>query len=603
MAKSSSLVHWREWSEEAFQAAREQDKPILLDIGAVWCHWCHVMDDGIPGDPVHTGTYSDVRVAAIINERYIPIKVDNDRRPDVNARYNMGGWPTTAFLTPQGNTLYGETYITPDRMLGLLDHVSVYYRDSKDDIAERIRAHEAEAAGEPRQIAPGLLTSEIAEYATAAVKGNFDFAFGGFGTQPKFPHTDALAFATLRYAATGDDELRVIVDKTLMAMAGGGMYDTFAGGFFRYSTTRDWSIPHFEKMLEDNALLSKVCLQAARVFNEPRFAEIARDVHGWLMDVMYDPETGTFAGSQDADREDAYYGLPLDRRAALPTPYIDRTIYVNWNALMVSSLIERYRMFQERPILEAAMKTYAYLKHEVYPRHFHADGCAGGEEYLLADITTMLDAALDLAEATGDYNHYYRADADNYGDVLMSRLQDAEQGGFYDFKPSAVALGALSQPKKDMSSSSAAAMALLRLYTLTRTSAYQAAAEAALRAFVGEYRQHSLFSAGYAAAASQALEPQMHIIIVGKTNGEDTAALRSCAWSILSRQALVETRQVEGAGEYPADPEGAAIAYVCVGTVCQAPVKSIDQLTNLLRALSPSQLEMQWNNLRANTVP
>ena len=130
-------IPWREWGEDAFAEAKASDKPILRDIGAGWCHWCHVMDTGIPGDPVHTGTYSDPAVQERILKSFIPIKVDNDRRPDINARYNMGGWPTTAFLTPDGDTLYGETYVDPSRMVGLLDYMANVYATQKDQIAEQ----------------------------------------------------------------------------------------------------------------------------------------------------------------------------------------------------------------------------------------------------------------------------------------------------------------------------------------------------------------------------------------------------------------------------------------------------------------------------------
>ena len=234
----STLVEWREWGEDAFRDALEQDKPILLDIGAVWCHWCHVMDTGIAGDPVHTGTYSRPDIAELINSRYIPIKVDNDRRPDINARYNMGGWPTTAFLTPAGDTLYGETYVPPDRMLGLLQHIADYYADSKDEIASRLAEHAAEtkAASFDDAVTSGdsnkALTDEIAATIASALKSMFDSEFGGFGNQPKFPHTDVLEFAVRRAVQTGDADIRLIVEKTLTAMAGGGMYDRFAGGFF-----------------------------------------------------------------------------------------------------------------------------------------------------------------------------------------------------------------------------------------------------------------------------------------------------------------------------------------------------------------------------------
>jgi uncharacterized protein len=565
-----TLVEWREWGEDSFRAAQEQDKPILLDIGAVWCHWCHVMDTGIAGDRVHTGTYSNPQVAALINERFIPIKVDNDRRPDINARYNMGGWPTTAFLTPTGEPLYGETYVAPDRMLGLLGYVSDYYKSNRDEIAARLAEHDAEQG----QVGHGTLTAEIVDAVGGAIRANFDGVYGGFGAQPKFPHSDAIAFALYRYSTHGDSEMRVVAEKTLDAMAGGGMYDGFAGGFFRYSTTRDWSIPHYEKMLEDNALLSKVYLQAARVLGDPGYADIAKEVHSWLADVMYDSNIGAFAGSQDADKEEGYYGLPLADRAELPTPFIDRTVYTNWNALLVSSFAERYRLFQEPEVLATAVRTYDFIKSRVWPRHFYADGSAKGEEYLIGDVNPMLGAALDLAEVA-DESEPYLADAVAYASVLLTHLQDGEQGGFFDLKPAPGALGALSRPKKEISADSAAASGLLRLYALAGDNRYLQAAEAALKLYATEYGRYSFFAASYGQAVAQFLSPPAHVVIVGAAGSAEANELRSAVWKTGSPIAL-EMRSPERAGEYPADPKREAVAYLCAGVNCTVAASAPD---------------------------
>ncbi len=189
---SHTNIPWREWGADAFAEAKAQDKPILLDIGAVWCHWCHVMDDGIPGDPVHTGTYTDPEVQQRILANFIPIKVDNDRRPDINARYNMGGWPTTAFLTPDGDTLYGETYVPPPRMVALLDYIADIYHNRKDEVRRADRADARNSGQRPRLLPASDLDPNTTANVIEAIKRNFDFAYGGFGREPKFPHPDAL---------------------------------------------------------------------------------------------------------------------------------------------------------------------------------------------------------------------------------------------------------------------------------------------------------------------------------------------------------------------------------------------------------------------------
>ena len=596
----TTLVNWREWGEEAFREAAQQDKPILLDIGAVWCHWCHVMDSGIAGDPVHTGTYSRPDIAAYINARYIPIKVDNDRRPDINARYNMGGWPTTAFLTPSGDTIYGETYVSPDRMLELLDKIASYYSSSKEEIAIQLREHAAEEAGQgslaDQNEQNAEITNSIPKTVENTLKSMFDSQFGGFGNQPKFPHADTLEFAIRRYEHTGDQELRLIVEKTLTSMAGRGTYDHYAGGFFRYSTTRDWSVPHYEKMLEDNAALSRVCLLAARAFDEPRYAEIARDVHGWLFDIMHGGErefpSPTFAGSQDADAEEAYYGLSLEARAKLPTPYIDRTVYINWNALMVSSLAERFRQFEEHTVLKFACETYDFLLKSVWPHHYYSQGRPQGESYLLNDVVAMLNAALDLHDVSpAEKSPSYLSDAKMFADVLLIMLQDTVHAGFFDMVPQQHALGALSKPKKELSSTSDASSALLRLNAYTDNPKLIRICKAALTPYASAtengYRAYGLFACQYALASLNLLSNPIRLVIVGN-DFDQFAAVRRRAWQLPKhgRSIAIEFRSAELAGEFPASKNfNGLAAYLCVGTVCHAPVSSGDELVQLWERL------------------
>ncbi len=580
-----SNIPWREWGEEAFAEAQAQDKPILLDIGAVWCHWCHVMDDGIPGDPVHTGTYATPAVQQRIADNFIPIKVDNDRRPDINARYNMGGWPTTAFLTPEGDTLYGETYVTPSRMIGLLDHIADVYQNGKEQIRDQA-AEMRRQKTESERLSPSLLDPDTTEIVLTAIRRNFDPQFGGFGSQPKFPHPDALRLTLERYAATGDPALREIAEKTLHGMADGGMYDRYAGGFFRYSTTRDWSVPHFEKMLEDNARLTSVYCLAAQVLNDPYYLDVVKTAQGWLLSDMRDSETGAFAGSQDADKEEAYYGEPLSVRAALPTPYIDRTIYTGWNALMVSALTARYKITGEENILEAAARTFAYLPGTLNSHvgdadtlvlsHCIAEGQAQSQRGLLADQTAFLAAALDLFEVTGAG----LAAARQAADYVLSNLEDKNTGGFYDLAPDPAALGELAVAKIEIGDNADAALALVRLSGLTQDHQYRQAAEKALKLFGDKYAAYGYFSSSYARAVEAVNAPGLHISIVGDRADPQTRILQQAAWSHVAPAKTVETLDGATASErgLPADRNGQPYATVCVGTVCHAPVSDPEEM-------------------------
>ncbi|MGH7775876.1 MAG: DUF255 domain-containing protein, partial [Candidatus Dormibacterales bacterium] len=233
-------IGWRQWSASAFEEARASDRPILLSISAVWCHWCHVMDET---------TYSSQPVIDLIGARFVPVRVDNDVRPDINQRYNMGGWPTTAFLTPGGDLLTGATYLPPDQMVSALQQVSRLYEEKKPEIAGRVlegrKRSATQIAASAGSLEPGLV-DEVLEAAERA----YDPLYGGFGTAPKFPQPELLSFLAEQSVRRDRQDLMEMVRETLRHMAEGGTYDHVEGGFYRYSTTQDWSVPHFEKMLE-----------------------------------------------------------------------------------------------------------------------------------------------------------------------------------------------------------------------------------------------------------------------------------------------------------------------------------------------------------------
>src|SRR6266566_9633548 len=247
----ASEINWHHWSQGAFDEARQTGRPILLSISAVWCHWCHVMDET---------TYSHPGVIDIINRAYVPVRVDNDVRPDINQRYNMGGWPSTAFLTASGDILTGGTYMAPDQMADALMRVSDYYRGNQTEIASRVLdARKRAASGLARSA--GELEGGLGDSILGAVRSAYDPVYGGFGNAPKFPQTDAILLLLEQSVARADDELRLMAVHSLERMTGGGTYDQVEGGFFRYSTTQDWSVPHFEKMLEDHGgLVSALAL-------------------------------------------------------------------------------------------------------------------------------------------------------------------------------------------------------------------------------------------------------------------------------------------------------------------------------------------------------
>jgi len=321
-------IQWHEWGEEAFAAAQRDNKPMLLDIGAVWCHWCHVMD---------RESYDDPKVAAIVNENFIAVKVDRDERPDIDSRYQaavsavsgQGGWPLTAFLTPDGKPFYGGTYFPPTDGYGrpsfkrVLLSIANAYREKNSDVVEQAKMVEsAIAQSESFAGRDGRVSANIIAAIQKSAFKMFDPQHGGFGQAPKFPHPSALDLLIERYARTGDEESRSLIVTTLEHMAKGGVYDQLAGGFHRYSVDEGWLVPHFEKMCYDNSELLKNYVHAHQATGSEFFASVARDIIRWMDEWLSDRERGGFYASQDADISmdddgDYFTWTPDETRAAL----------------------------------------------------------------------------------------------------------------------------------------------------------------------------------------------------------------------------------------------------------------------------------------------
>ena len=301
-------VDWYPWGEEALQRAANEDKPIMLSIGYSACHWCHVME---------RESFEDEAIAALMNQNFISIKVDREERPDLDAVYmeavqaltGAGGWPMTVFLTPQGKPFYGGTYFPPADRPGMpgfsriLESVSQAYRTNRGEI-ERVTNQLTEQMGRTGLLAKGsgLLTDEILHQAYSQLASNFDYQNGGFGAAPKFPQPMTPEFLLRHYHRTKDGHTLEMINLTLEKMAHGGMYDQIGGGFHRYSTDTYWLVPHFEKMLYDNALLARLYLHAFQLTQRPLYRRITEEILDYVLREMTGPQGG-FYSAQDADSE------------------------------------------------------------------------------------------------------------------------------------------------------------------------------------------------------------------------------------------------------------------------------------------------------------
>ena len=322
-------IQWHEWGEEAFALAQRENKPVLLDIGAVWCHWCHVMD---------RESYDNPEIAQIVNERFVAVKVDRDERPDIDSRYQVavqavsgqGGWPLTAFLTPEGKPFYGGTYFPPTDGYGrpsfkrVLLSIAQAYQEKNGDVVEQAQmvqnaiARSDSFAGRSGEFSPKVV-DEILE----SMLKMFDAGNGGFGSAPKFPHPAALDLIIERYVRTQDESLRDVFVTSLEKMARGGVYDQLAGGFHRYSVDEHWVVPHFEKMSYDNSELLKNYVHAYQATGSEFFASVAKDIIRWMDEWLSDHEKGGFYASQDADYsmddDGDYFTWTLDEAKAVLT--------------------------------------------------------------------------------------------------------------------------------------------------------------------------------------------------------------------------------------------------------------------------------------------
>jgi uncharacterized protein YyaL (SSP411 family) len=561
---TETKISWLPWSEESFRKAKELDTPILLDISAVWCHWCHVMDET---------TYSDSGVARLIEDKFVPIRVDRDQRPDIDKRYNMGGWPTTAFLTPDGEVLTGGTYISPSQMIALLEHTSSFYQKNKGNIKFRIKEREKQKPEPPP--ATGLGNEaflSIIDDLTLTIASQFDPIYGGFGNAPKFPHSGALRLALLHYLRQGHEAALNIVKKTLTQMQNGGIYDKEEGGFFRYSTTRDWSIPHYEKMCEDNAQLLINCLEAYQFTGDDTFRDTAKGIMAYVNSKLSDQENGGFYGSQDAD--EIYYKLNLRERQKRTAPRIDQTLFVNWNAMMGSAYMSASVVLDDSSYREFALKTVNMLLETSFSSKngvFHY--IIGGKSHLsglLTDQGYLMKCLIDCYQTTADRKFLDKAES--IANFLLNNLW-SDTGGFYDKPKESRALGALKLLDKPLTENSVAACAFLRLHHYTGNQRYLDVARKTLEYFAPNIQRYGIMGAVYGLAVELYLYP-MQVHIVGSLKDNVTRRFLEESLRAYNPLKIVEvidpatdTERLKTLGYPVAD---APKAYVCFEGTCNS---------------------------------
>ena len=593
-------VDWFEWGAQAFEEARRRDVPVLLSVGYAACHWCHVM--------AHE-SFEDEALAAFLNERFVAVKVDREERPDVDAVYmaatqsmtGRGGWPMTVFLDHDARPFYAGTYFPPEprhgmpsfgQLLGAVSDTWTGDRARLTEAAVRITGALAErSAVDAADPLDRAVVTSVLDSAVAAMASHYDGVRGGFGAAPKFPPSMVLEALLRHHGRTGDPRALAMVEGTCGAMARGGLYDQLAGGFARYSVDADWVVPHFEKMLYDNAQLLRVYAHWWRATGDPLAERITREVAGFLMGDMRSPQGG-FISALDADTEGeegrAYVWTPqqlvdvlgaddaewaagllgvsptgtfehgssvlqlrhdpvdrgrwdgirrrlLEARSERVQPGRDDKVVAAWNGLAVAALADAGAILDEPEWIAAALDAAALL-HALHAGsdgrllRTSRDGIAGRNAGVLEDYACVAEGFLALHQVSADDRWLERAGV--LLDDVLARFRDSESGGFFDTADDAERLVLRPQDPSDNASPSgwsAAVGALLTYAALTGSEVHRVAAEESLAALVPLVAQHPRFAGWGAAVAEAWLDGPREVAVVGNPADPATAALRRAA--------------------------------------------------------------------------
>jgi uncharacterized protein YyaL (SSP411 family) len=513
MSETQTAIDWLEWGTPAFARAAREDKPILLSLVAPWCDHCAAMD--------HL-TYARADVARLVDELFVPVRVDTDRRPDINERYNLGGWPTTAFLTPAGEIFGGGTFIEPDRMPAVLRNVADAFVRRRAEIegAERAAPRDvglqasgseapsaAAALGTPGG-APRALINDPVEWLSAQILELFDGDHGGFGDGAKFPHTPALTLALERYGETGDSRYARVVTISLDGVA--RLHDEVEGGFFRYASQRDWGRPHTEKVLLDNAVLIRLHLDAAAVFQRGDYLERAGRALRWVHEKLAHPREAGFSGSQAADT-DYYSRDTIDERVSRVPPRVDLTQYTDANAEMISTYLRAADVTRDAQLGEFALRSLEQTALNAYQAGSgmaHVSAPDADVRGLLADQVSMVDALLRAHEATGQLP--YSMLAAELMEYALRTMWDEERGGLRDRAPGGHdEHGLLRKGLIPFVANCEAARMLSRLSAITGRVSYRTKAEEMLASLGDAYRDDPLIGASYALALREVRDGQL----------------------------------------------------------------------------------------------
>lgn len=590
------IVQWHEWGNEAFGRAQSEDKLIILDLTAIWCHACHVMDQT---------TYANPHIVQLLNTKFIPVRVDTDQRPDLDARYRAGGWPTTNVLLPTGEILFQANALGSEEMEAMLLEVQSIYDTDKAMLLKKAsqlweRVQKKVEAGSSKA---NVLQAAMVKQSVEMMRAQFDSVNGGFRDAPKFFEPEAIQMV-LAYGFFEDDpELLKIGLDTLKKQV--GLLDPVWGGFYRYAEQADWSQPHFEKMLSIQALNLRNYIEAFQLTGDLQFKRIGLALIEYVSRFLTDPQTGLLYESQDADVRGTdgivsmsgaeYYSLNESKRLAIGIPYVDQRVFTGSNALMAWAYLHASVVLEQVEIGDSALQILSRLfqkRFDVNKGLAHGAPGDGPNLYgLLSDHIFFGQALLEAFRVTGRYQFLQNAEA--LAQVTQRLLHDSANGGFFDHPQIPGTFGLLKFPTKPVKENFQAVLWYLDLFHSTEKHTYRSIAESTLQAMVMSRQPLPLALSGL--AIDQWFRIPIHIAVVGDFDDAMTRILMMegqrmfCPGKIVKNFDPKEGQPKWGDIIFPYDERPAA--FICTDRLCSAPVfhaedmkQSVADMMAVLRA-------------------
>ena len=534
-------IDWQDWSDDALGESRRSGRPLLLLVNASWCRFCRDLEAGVLSEP---------DVVTAVTQRFVPVRADKDRNPEVDRRYRRGGWPTLVVVGPDGEAKEGGAALEPDEVRALVTG------KPKPTLAYR----------------PSDFSPRIVDRVAQAMLEAFDARHGGFGTGQKFPHPEAVDFALLYAEKTNNPAFREIAVKTLTEMAEGALFDPAQGGFHRYCATRDWRQPCTEKLLETQAGLLRNYLEGWQLFGRSEFRKIAQKTLSYLEHTLRDPETGAWFSSQEAD--DSYYALSERARSERKPPRVERTVYARSLSAAISAVLKAGAVLDDSTATRHGLEAARFLVETLYSPGKGIYHSWDGERHilgLLADQVFALRALLHVVQFAGDNGPLAVVE-----DLIetISRKQSATDGGFYDLREDDPKLPLGKRRNAALLENGLMAEALVRAHCLTARPEYLERAGRALAAFKSDFHLYGYFTAEYARALELYFQPPLRVFVVGRADQPFRQSLADVARRTYAPSKLVLTLDPTSDADllqrhgFPVRDEPKA--YVCVERACIA---------------------------------